>query len=696
MKYILAILLSFGLVVSGFSQTRNVVVDTNGVVVQPTNIWTANATNARSGLGLGTAATNPASAFQPSSSVLSNLASSNGVNLTNIPAAGVVGALATNGSGAGLTNITAANITGTVALASNVTGTIAISNGGTGATNAATARTNLGLGATNNAFISLSVGANNTNLSSDNSSAFGTQNFIDSSAEESFAFGGANKITNMPSGSGGSIVMGLLGNMTHQGAFLFNGVPQGGTIGNSRGDNTFAVNASNGIFLNGPVRLEGVSTVGSGLLAIGSGGVVSKVITNTTTAQVSFFGWDGFVNTAFTTAQARTNLGLAWSALTNSNAGTGLVSVNTNGEVVSPTNFWQVAPINTRVQLSQPVVNATNAATNARNLYLYSLAISTTGVTNTITLPTNSLVFLGDVATVIHDGPTSSVTAIRQIGSATNLITLNQVREAVKFIYESDGWRLADNISYVEPIYFSGTSASANAAASRTNLGLGSTNNVEFQEIKADSIVLPKTGAPLVSIQTGGGSLNVSMGGLVISPSPQTVSIANGYRLQIGTGSTLTFADSSSSLSNVPTINFLSATNAAQTRTNLGLGATNNVTFSNIIVGSFDSGSDTGFVARNSDGTLRLRGTNVTTSVPAFFGWNGNESTAMSAEISRTNLGLGWPALTNTSNTTFQEAIFTTNAAPTNAGNFGDHVAWMGVSIVTNGVTNVFKIPLYK
>jgi hypothetical protein len=82
-------------------------------------------TSARSNLGLNTAATNPASAFQPASANLTNLASNNGGSLTNL---------------------TAARVVGTVATASNVTGVIAISNGGTGANNVSTARSNIGLG----------------------------------------------------------------------------------------------------------------------------------------------------------------------------------------------------------------------------------------------------------------------------------------------------------------------------------------------------------------------------------------------------------------------------------------------------------------------------------------------------------------------------------------------------------------------
>jgi hypothetical protein len=69
------------------------------------------------------------------------------------------------------------------------------------------------------------------------------------------------------------------------------------------------------------------------------------------------------------------------------------------------------------------------------------------------------------------------------LGAATNLITLNQLDETVLLMYRGGAWMLADNISYIEPIYFSGTNAVANAAASRTNLGLGATNVVEFSDL---------------------------------------------------------------------------------------------------------------------------------------------------------------------------------------------------------------------
>jgi hypothetical protein len=731
MKYILSLIISGALVASGFGQTRNVLVGTNNTVVQPTNFWSADASNARSGLGLGTAATNPATAFQSSSTNLTNLSTNNGASLTNIAISGVVGLqsnldtkIATNGNASGLTNITATNITGIVALVNGGTGatnaSVARTNLGLGATwltntdssffrsaigiqnqewltntstfyvpisfggdalgnasatrtnlglgatwltntnvtnfrtaiglgatnipvfagvsfgggdlsisndailwsgiiryepetqtfsgdvqvengaisivgtnavlktattrtnlglgatwltntnvtnfrsaiglgtnaqpvfdgltiladlfagslevaagsngttvasdgiqftgiSAATTRTNLGLGATwltntnatnfrnaiglgatNNAFASLSVGINITNNStvSNASSAFGKQITIDSTVENSLAVGFGHSMSNFGNQAGGSVLLGGIGTMTNWGAFLFNGVPQGGTAAVSRGNSTFAVNASNGIYLNGPLLFEGVSSLGSGLLSIGSGGAVSKVVTNVSTATPAFVGWSGFAYTAFDAGTARTNLGLPWTGLTNTNAATfqaalfgsntNPVLVDTGGSVVSPTNFWQQAPISSTFQESIPTTNSTNFATGSRSLHLHSLAFSINNVTNVILLRTNGTAFAGDNATIVHKGPTNSMTIVRSDGSTNNLITLTRFNEAVKFVYYGSVWNLDHNLSYVEPIYFAGTNTESDKAVSRTNLGLGlpaltNTNNANFQ-----------------------------------------------------------------------------------------------------------------------------------------------------------------------------------------------------------------------
>jgi hypothetical protein len=151
MKIIFSLIVSGALVVSGFGQTRNVLVGTNNAVVQPTNFWSADASNARSGLGLGSAATNPATAFQPSSASLANLAANNGGALTNLAATSIVGIIPSS-------NISTVSFT-------NIGGTLAIASGGTGATNAANARQNLGSTTVGDAlFIATNAAVARTNL----------------------------------------------------------------------------------------------------------------------------------------------------------------------------------------------------------------------------------------------------------------------------------------------------------------------------------------------------------------------------------------------------------------------------------------------------------------------------------------------------------------------------------------------------
>ena len=662
--------------------------------------------NFRTAIGLGTAATNPATAFQPSSSVLTNLASSNGANLTNIPLAGVVGALATNGSGSSLTNITAANITGTVALASNVTGTIAISNGGSGATTAGGARTNLGLGATNDVeFRSVKINGVGDLLIVTNTATSATSIFDDVTANEldaeTAAFGntvivssngisfntntaaattrtnlglGLSALTNT-SVSNFSTAIGLGATNT----VFFNTVSvkervtpstslngiqwqnmypsSNGLIGlygsDAEGTTTFGINIgtmsgattevalfnvdritfyeplgfnnttnaaitrtnlglglassvtfsslslSNGATTNLAIALGATNrgfyaTAGPERIVTTVGGVAAFTVFSNSIEVGASLGISGGpisftgANAASNLATTRTNFGLGWSALTNSNAGTGLVSVNTNGDVVSPTNFWRVAPISTTVQYQTNVTGtSTNAATNSRNLFLFSLASTVSGVTNTVTLPTNTATtFEGDRATVVHLATNSAntVTAIRQLGATNNLMTLNQVNEAVLFMYRSGAWALADNISYVEPIQFSGTNAAGHAAASRTNLGLGSTNDVVFNNIEADGLL--------------------------------------------------------------DAVNVVIATNGI-------------ITF---------YGTNSGF---------------------AF-------SAGASASQFREDLGIPLAALTNTNNANFQAAVFATNTTPTNGGTFNSHAAWMEVTVQTNGSNVSFRIPLYK
>jgi hypothetical protein len=498
MKIILSLIISGALVVSGFGQTRNVLVGTNNAVVQPTNFWSADASNARTGLGLGT-----------SDNVTFNKVTTSNGNVTN-PAIQI----GTNASGISrLGSVLQFGINGTnIMFLSSSTLTV---NGDILTSQAEQTRTNLGLG------WSALTNTNSTNFR--NAIGLGTTNDVE-----------------------------------------FDSL----TI------DTLQLDSSGGISWGGQSRYEPETQTFQGTVSFENGALLI-VGTNAST----------FIN------QTRTNLGIPWSGLTNTNAATfqaalfgsntNPVLVNTNGEVVSPTNFWQAAPITTTFIESQPNTNFTTNITPARFLHIHSLATNIANVTNTIVLPTNTLTFEGDVAIVVHKGPTNSMTRVQRAGSTNNLTTLTRFDEAVQFVYYNDVWQFDHNVAFVEPIYFSGTNAAANAAASRTNLGLGETNDVIFNSLQIKSVSTNSTSWRIFEDD-----------GLVFTYRNGT----NAEQDVFGIGTNLfgfytafqfsgTNANANMDLSRTNLglgLPALTNTNNANFRNAIELGATNNVSFSNV------------------------------------------------------------------------------------------------------------------
>lgn len=214
-----------------------------------------------------------------------------------------------------------------------------------------------------------------------------------------------------------------------------------------------------------------------------------------------------------------------------------------------------------------------------------------------------------------------------------------------------------------------------NADTFRTALGLGAAN-ATFDFLYSESAGIVTLTVNALNSDYGGlfedqgiGAINVlqplSFGGnegvtrtnLGLPLNALTSESVSDFRSAINLGLSALTNDSVSTFRSAINLGWsaLTNTNSTNFRSAIGLSPNGIANFSNVQLSSFPSGNSTGFVTHSAS-QLKLSGTNVSSGTPAFYCWDGYESSALNASNARVAM--------------FSNAGITTNVSITDGTNF--------------------------